>query len=143
MSKFFLLLVAGLVTQAGAVEPSQSAPLCSPEHRAWFASVESPLVQWYDNECENLQMGQEMGQARAAQKYEECAALHPDRREMCLARYRGMVAELAGMRRRLESGIRREIRAMQNEQMLRAMERRQMQSRSEEERRETRNELRG
>jgi hypothetical protein len=54
MSKFFLLLVAGLVTQAGAVEPSQSAPLCSPEHRAWLASRMPWWVRWYDDECENL-----------------------------------------------------------------------------------------
>jgi hypothetical protein len=52
-------LVAGLVTQAGAVEPSQSAPLCSPEHRAWFASVDSRLtVQWYDDECANIRREQ-------------------------------------------------------------------------------------
>jgi hypothetical protein len=55
MSNFFLLLVAGLVTQAGAVDTTHQAPLCSPEHRAWFASVDSRLtVQWYDNECANI-----------------------------------------------------------------------------------------
>jgi len=75
MSKFFLLLFVGLVTQVGAVEPSQSAPLCSPEHRAWFETTHGNS-RMYNAICENIRRLNEI----------ESTCHHRGHREECAER---------------------------------------------------------
>jgi len=80
MSKFFLLLVAGLFTQAGAVDPSQNAPLCTPEHRAWFLRHVCPFTRpWYDHECANIRRVRE----QIDNWRRVCELSNPQRRDIC------------------------------------------------------------